>query len=106
MFVTDVDPDTGKDIRMSVYGKTQRETCEKMLAVLSGKPYAEDAKDNPNRRLSYSVQEAAKMIGVGTRTIYRLAKAKGYLPFRLTIGMSSTQSYSTPGSESIARTVP
>ena len=75
-FVIGTDPDTGESTRMSVYGKTQKEACEKMLAVLSGEPYAEDTKDNPNRRLSYSVQEAAKMIGVGKNVIYELAKAK------------------------------
>ena len=73
-FVTGTDPDTGEGTCTSVYGKTQKEVCEKMLAVLSGEPYAEDAK--VNRKLSYSVQEAAKMIGVGKNTIYELAKAR------------------------------
>ena len=73
-FVTGVDPDTGEAIRMGVYGKTQKEVCEKMLAMLEGEPYKEDAK--ANRKLSYSVQEAAKMIGVGRNAIYELARAK------------------------------
>ena len=73
-FVTGTDPDTGEGTCTSVYGRTQKEACEKMLAVLSGEPYAEDTK--ATRNLSYSVQEAAKMIGVGKNVISELAKAK------------------------------